>query len=318
MLRGLLIVALAAVPLAVAAPQGGTLVAFVSAEAEDRLVVVQPITGQVLARVRMPPGPHNVAASKRAVVVTSPPAGAVTILDPRSYRILAVIRGFGSPHDVELAPDGRYAYVTDERRGQVAVLSLTTRRVVRRVDVGAGPHDLAVGSGGGRVWVTHGPRARTLTVLDTERPSQARVVRRLRAGGAAHDIAADPDGARFYVTYWHAPYVAALARSGRLLYRARLGTEPHHVATGGVRLWIADHTAGTVYVLDATTGTRLFSAPAGAGAHHVDVEAGIAVVVSHDAGTVTAIYADGRLLGDRARVTRIGRGLHGVALVFNP
>ena len=55
-----------------------------------------------------------------------------------------MFRGLRSPHDVELAPDGRYAYVTEERGGTVAVLSLTTRRIVRRVAVGAGPHDLAV------------------------------------------------------------------------------------------------------------------------------------------------------------------------------
>ena len=49
--------------------------------------------------------------------------------------VLKVFRGLRSPHDVELAPDGRYAYVTEERSGTVAVLSLTTRRIVRRVPV---------------------------------------------------------------------------------------------------------------------------------------------------------------------------------------
>src|SRR5687767_14832786 len=85
------------VPGATAArPEGGTLVAFAAAESEDRLIVVQPITGQIFARIRVPDGPHNVASSPNGgvVLVTSPPAGRVTLVDGRTYRVLKTLGGF--------------------------------------------------------------------------------------------------------------------------------------------------------------------------------------------------------------------------------
>jgi DNA-binding beta-propeller fold protein YncE len=108
-------------PGAAARPTGGTLVAFVSAEDDDELVAVQPITGEVLRRLAVANGPHNVAAAPdgRSVLVTSPPAGRVTLVDARMRRVVKVFGGFGSPHDVEVAPDSRYAYVTDEHGGRL-------------------------------------------------------------------------------------------------------------------------------------------------------------------------------------------------------
>lgn len=300
-----------------ARPGGGTLVAFAAAESDDRLVVVQPITGQILARIRVPDGPHNVAASPngRVVLVTSPPAGRITLVDGRQYGVLKTLGGFGTPHDVEVSPDSRFAYVTDERRGQLVVVSLTSRRVVRRVAVGAGPHDLAVSPNGRRVWITHGRHQIFLTHVDSSRPARARVLRRLGAVGAPHDIAFAPDGRRVWVTYWQEAVVGAFAaRSGHLVLRRPVGVLPHHVAVDSSRVWISDHEGGRGFVLSAHTGRILRAFSTGPSPHHVAIEAGVAVVVSHDAGTLTSF----RERGARIRTTRVGRGLHGVALVFGP
>jgi DNA-binding beta-propeller fold protein YncE len=300
-----------------ARPAGGTLVAFASAESEDRLLVVQPITGEILARLRVPDGPHNVAASPdgRVVLVTSPPAGRVTLVDGRSYRVLKTLGGFAYPHDVEVSPDSRFAYVTDERRGEVVVVSVTRRRVVRRLAVGAGPHDLAVSPDGRRLWITHGRHQTWLTHVDSSKPARARVLRRLGAVGAPHDIAFAPHGRRVWVTYWQEAVVGAFsARSGRLVLRRPVGTLPHHVAVDRHRVWISDHEGGRGYVLSERTGRVVRTFSSGPSPHHVSIAAGVAVVVSHDAGTLTA-FRDG---GARIRSVRVGRGLHGVALVFNP
>lgn len=302
---------------AAARPEGGTLVAFAAAESEDRLIVVQPITGQIFARIRVPDGPHNVASSPngRVVLVTSPPAGRVTLVDGRTYRVLKTLGGFAYPHDVEVSPDSRFAYVTDERRGQLVVLSLTARRIVHRVAVGAGPHDLAVSPNGRRVWITHGRHQTWITHVDSSRPARARVLRRLGGVGAPHDIAFAPDGRRVWVTYWQEAVVGAFAaRSGRLVLRRPVGVLPHHVAVDSSRVWISDHEGARGFVLSTRTGRVLRSFSTGPSPHHVAIEAGVAVVVSHDAGTLTA-FRDG---GARIRSTRVGRGLHGVALVFGP
>ena len=313
----------ALVPLAGASTLGGGERAFVVAEDDDMLVAIE-LPRAVVARVRLPNGPHNVAASPegRYVAVTSPPAGALTLIRPHPVRVLATIRGLDSPHDVEFGRDPRerepsgaaYAYVTEERGAAVAVVDLRARRVVRRVAVAAGPHDLAVSPDGRRVWVTHDPRAAHITILDTTRPEAATVRSRLAAWGAAHDIAWSANGRRVWITYWGRGMVAAFdARSGRRIVARRVGTDVHHVTTApsGSVVWVTDHVRGRAVRVSLYARTReMFLV--GPAPHHIAVGPfrGHVVAASHASGRI-AVYDP---LARRLFFRRVGRGLHGVAI----
>lgn len=317
MKRLLVVVALAAAAAAAASPQGGTLVAFVSDEHAHELIAVEPMSGKIVRRIAVPRGPHNVAASPdgRWVLVTSPPAGMVTIVDARTYDVVARFRAFNRPHDVEVAPDSRYAYVTEEGTGYVAVMSLTQRRVVRIVWVASRPHDLAVRPDGKRVWVTHDRRARTLTILDTTRPSRASIVGRTGASGA-HDIGFSADGLHVWLTYWNTRVIGrmrAYSGMGRIAMQATVGTQPHHVLATRRNVWVTDHGAPRAFVL-TRRGRLVRELRTGPKPHHVAVGAGVAVVVG-STGTLT-VFREETL--ERIRAIRIGHHLHGVALVFNP
>jgi YVTN family beta-propeller protein len=308
----LAVVALTLAPGSAARPAGGVLLAFVSAEAEDRLVAVEAASGRIQRRLEVADGPHNVAATAdgRFVLVTSPPAGTVTLVDGHALEILKVFSRLGRPHDVEIGPGGRRAYVTEEDRGRVTVIDLVTRRIARSVPVGPRPHDLAVSRNGREVWITHGPRQLEITVLDA---SNGRVAGRVRAGGAAHDISFSPYGRRVWVTYWGEPRIAAFAaRSRRLLFQARAGVVPHHVAVARTRVYVSDHKTGDLLVLSAR-GRVLGSRPLGPGAHHVAVLRGFVAGVSHDDGALT-VYVRGKKLHSK----RVGKGLHGLALALIP
>ena len=305
-----------------AAPSGGTPVAFVSAEHDDRLVAVAVGSGRVLARIPVGDGPHNVAAGRglRYVLVTSPPAGVVTLVDAFTRRVVNVYRGLRSPHDVEFAP-GRapFAYVTEERGGTLAVLSLSSGRIVRRVAVGRGPHDLAVSPDGSRVWVTHGRGFPSITIVATDRPDGARVVGSAGARGA-HDIAFAPDGRSVWVTYWDSGLVGrirAYRRTGRLRLQERVGRLVHHVQTDAVtgEVWTTDHMTGRTALVSARSG-RVRRAVSGCpGAHHAAfVGTASVVVVCQDADGI-AVY-DRRTW--RPRLVRVGRHPHGVAVAVVP
>lgn len=323
MLRALITVVLAALVAAGAARAGGGELAYVTVEDMDELVAVDPYSSTVTARLRVPHGPHNLAVStdRRYLLVTSPPAGAVTLVDAfPPANVLKVFRGLRSPHDVELAPDGRYAYVTEERGGTVAVLSLTTRRIVRRVPVGAGPHDLAVRPDGRRVWVTHGPGSRLITILRTDRPAQATVLGHV-GSLPAHDIAFARNGLFVWVTYWGSGglvgEIRAYERTGRLRLQQFVGTLVHHVEVDvGGRLWATDHASGRVLRLSRLNGRPVFGFGGCPGAHHVAIGPGHGYVAAacHDAGTL-AIYDP-----ETKRVARVpvGPGPHGVAIAFVP
>ena len=305
------------------AASGGAELAYVALEDEDAVAAVMLDTGEVTARIPVPRGPHNVtvAGDGRSVLVTSPPAGAVTLVDAfPPAKVLKVFRGLRSPHDVELAPDGRYAYVTEERGGTVAVLSLTTRRIVRRVSVGAGPHDLAVRPDGRRVWVTHGPGSRLITILRTDRPALATVLGHV-GSLPAHDIAFARNGLFVWVTYWGSAglvgEIRAYERTGRLRLQQLVGTLVHHVEVDvGGRLWATDHVAGRVLRLSSSSGRPVFGFGGCPGAHHVAIGPGHGYVAAacHDAGTL-AMYDP-----ETKRVARVpvGPGPHGVAIAFVP
>lgn len=314
MLRTLIFAALALLLLAGAggaAPAQRSL-AYVAAEGEDRVVVVDVGRGRVLARIAVPAGPHNLTATAdgRIVVVTNQPAGRITIIDGRRFRVLRTIGGFLSPHDVKLSPDGRTAYVTDEARGTLDVLDTGSGRLLRRLAAGAGAHDLATGD---FAWVTHGARRTPLTLFDLgPQPRRPTPSGTLDVRGAAHDVVMVPDTADVFVSYWEAGTVARVRLGGsRVLWRRTVGTVTHHLAFdvySGQRLWVTDR-AGRVLLLSARSGAVLERFGGCAGPHHVAVAtARRAVVACNSAGTVG-------VFDDRAGLVRsiaVGRGPHGV------
>ncbi len=305
---------LALVPAASAARTGGTPVAFVSAERADQLVAVDLPTGNVIARIRVPPGPHNVAATgDRWVMVTSPPAGAVTLVDARSLRVVKIFRGFGYPHDVEI--DGGRAYVTDEARGQLVVISIAGRRVIARVPVGPRPHDVAVGD---LAIVTHGPSQPDLTLVEVSDLDRLRAVRRMAVGGPAHDISKQPDTANIYLTYWGSGVVGAVdGGRGRVLWRRQIGSLVHHVQFDyfhGRRLWVTDHETGRAYLLSSRDGRILRSLGGCPGAHHVAFTPRLAAFACHDSSSLL-VYDTATA---RTRPIRVGAGPHGLAVAVRP
>jgi DNA-binding beta-propeller fold protein YncE len=312
----LLLVLGASAPHSAGRPTGGNAVAFVAAEAQDRLVAVQLSPRRILKRFAVADGPHNVATSQRFVLVTSPPAGRITVVDAFRLRVVRTLGRLSYPHDVEVLPGGRYAFVTEERGNRIAVVSLATRRVVRRVAVPARPHDLALSPNGRRVWVTHGPDQGAMTILDTTRPARTFVRGSIRAHGASHDIAFAPDGRRVWVTYWGSNRVGAFdARSGRLLFSRTAGRLLHHVAAGE-RVWVTDHEGGRAFVLSPGDGRVVRAVAVGPSPHHVAFYGSFAAVVSHDAGTMSVFVArNGQRSGPPFRV---GRALHGIAVAVVP
>ena len=311
--------ALLLVPGAAARTHGGALYAYVSLEHENEVAVVDVGQRRVLDRIRVARGPHNVAATRfrdpDLVLVTSPPAGTVTVL--RRFReVVKVFRGLRSPHDVEVSPDNRWAYVTEEHGSRVLVLSLTRLRIAGAVRVMAGPHDLAVRRGGREVWVTHGSSGKAVTVLDTSRPARPRVAARIASAGAPHDIAFAPSGKQAWITYWNSPWVGLFFADGRrLVRRVRVGTLPHHVLVGRT-VWVTDHGSGRAYLLRPHDGRRVVSVTVGSRPHHVAILQGRAAVVSSEENTL--VVFDERSGRRVSAPLRVGEHPHGVALIWGP
>jgi DNA-binding beta-propeller fold protein YncE len=296
---------------------GGAEEAYVALEDEDVVAAVSLDTGVVSARIRVPDGPHNVTVTGdgRFVLVTSPPAGRVTLIDGFRHRVVKTFAGFGYPHDVEV--EGRYAYVTDEERGHLVQLDVRARRVVGRFDVGPRPHDVAVGD---VALVTHGSAHPALTVVEVSGPRRGEVLGELAAGGPAHDISEQPDSATAFVTYWGSGAVGAVDWGrGRVLWKRSVGDLVHHVQfdhVHGRRLWVTDHRTGDVLALSSWTGRVLRRLRGCPGAHHVHFGPGRGRVVAacHDSGTILVFDP---VSGTKTAIA-VGAGPHGIAIAFVP
>jgi len=264
--------------------------ALVTAETENRLAAVDVASGKVARRITLPPDPEFVAADRRVVVVVSPSAGAVTLLDRSSLRPIRILRGFGSPHIAELSPDGRYVYVTDDARGQLVVIRLSNGRLLARIPVGAEAHHFAVRPNGRRVWLALGESARTIVVVDTSDPTHPRVVGHFDPGFPVHDLSFAPDGRRVWLTSASGQDIGVFSsRTHRLVDRVPGGAPPQHVVFDGRRAYIASGYGSQLEMTGATSGHVLRVIHAPYGSFNLDAAGGFVAAASLLRGTL-AIY----------------------------
>ena len=261
MLRALIVAAVSAALCAGGASArtgGGAPTAFATLERSSQVVGVDLGSGRIVARIRVPAGPRDVASyGARHLLVTSPRAGAVTLIDTFEARVLHVWRGFGRPTNV--ATNGAFAYVTDEARNQLAIIDLATWKLTGRVAIRPTPRDVAVGDA---ALLTHADASSNLTVAElTWNHGRVLRFRHFPAGGSATEISRQADSAYAYVTYSRSGTVGALDWGTETLrWKRTVGTELSAIAVDdyqGFRLWVADRATGSVLFLSARDGRVL-------------------------------------------------------------
>ncbi len=254
--------------------------ALVTAETENRVLLVDLRTGRVLRRMTMPRDPENVVGGPLAVVVSAS-AGTVTLLDPSNGVVARRIRGFDSPHIPSIAPGGRYAYVTDDAAGTLSVIRLKDGARVATIAVGAGAHHLSASPDGRRLWVALGETARRIVILDASDPARPRVIGGFDPGAPVHDVAFAPGGHRVWVTSATGPDVSVLdTRSHRLLFRVPVGPGPQHVVFAGGAAYVTSGYGSRLEEVDLATGRVLRSRHTPYGSFELDAGHGYVVTSS--------------------------------------
>lgn len=318
MLRALIVAALACAACAGGASartEGGTPAAFVTLERSSELVGVDLSTGDIVARISVPAGPREVASyGARYVLVTSPPAGAVTLVDAFTHRVEKTWRGFGRPSDV--AVEGEYAYVTDMARDRLAVIDLATRKIVGRAHVGPRPRSVAVGD---LALVTHGLAHVQVSVVEIHRPRAPRRIARVSVPGPAFDISEQPDSNLAYVTNRQRGGVGAINTIGRIRWWRPVGAFTHSVQFDyyhGRRLWVTDRDEGTVLALAShRNGRVLRRLPGCPGARGLSLVGSAWIVAACPGASALGFWSQRSW---KRTLVRVGRGPHGVAEVVLP
>ena len=202
-------------------------------------------------------------APHSALLILAKEDNALVIVDPASLKVTAKLPVGPDPHEVIASPDGTTAYISNYGGGAyntLTVVDLAARKVLPVIDLGAlrGPHGLAYA--GGRVWFTaeaakaigsYDPATKNvdwimgtgqnrthmiyvspgLNQIVTTNVSSASVSIMEKIGGAAATGPSNGD--------WKETVVAV----GR-------GSEGFDVSPEGKQIWVANAVDGTVSIID--------------------------------------------------------------------
>jgi YVTN family beta-propeller protein len=278
-------------------------VVWVSVEDDQRVVAIDLRARKVIRRLRVSGTPHNVTITGDTVAVALQDSGRVALI--RKGKVNEVELG-GSPHDVK--PFRELVVVANEGAARLDLVSVPGD-LVDSIALKANPHDLAIAPDRRTAWVTL-DGSDEMAVVNLER---RRVLRYVPTGSRPHDLIFTPDG-RLWVTDWGGG-LHVFSRRGRLLRTFSVGVEAHHLAfspgTGRQEVWLTDHGAHRVFVIDVGTLKVEAELDTGGAPHHVAItpDGRWAVVVDHDGDRILVYRARTRRLVARIPV---GEGPHGV------
>ena len=286
--------------LAAAAP-----LAFVTADTESHVAVVDLLAGAVRRRIETQPGPRSVERVGDVAVVAHTVSGAVSVLHPSGVR--HEIHGFEEPRYTAAARDGRHAFVTDSGRVAVATVDVVRGEVVARLKLHLWPRHLSLSRDGRTLWIGLGTASPELAVVDVTDPRRPRLHGTVRPPFAAHDVGFAPSG-RVWVTAGEARTIAVYDR-GRVHVLAA-DAAPQHVTFLDGRAFVTSGDDGTLRVYDERAARLLRTTRVPVGSYNVQFAAGRVITPSLNAGTLCVLDAGGV---ERARV-RVAASSHDACL----
>jgi DNA-binding beta-propeller fold protein YncE len=153
--------------------------------------------GHAVARIGPFTQPGGIAAVAGRIALVDVGADTVSLLDPRTLRILARARaGAGPTHDAA-GPDGRL-YVVDTRGGELLTFATRPRlALINRLALPGRPYGIVAEPGRDRLWVTE-TGSNTLVELAIGSP-RPRVLQRIATVRQPNSVAADPTTGEVFV-----------------------------------------------------------------------------------------------------------------------
>jgi DNA-binding beta-propeller fold protein YncE len=288
---------------AVAAPfalRGGVAYAYVTADTESHVAVVDLRSGIVVHRIPTRPGPRSVERVGDVAVVAHTVIGAVCILE--GFGVRHVLDTFEEPRYTAAARDGRHAFVTDSGRVELLTVDVVRGEIVGRVKLRLWPRHLSLSRDGRTLWVGLGTASPELAVVDVSDPRRPRLKGSVRPAFAAHDIGFAPSG-RVWVTAGEDSRISA---HGRVL--AADGA-PQHVTFLGGHAFVTSGNDGTLRVYDEASARLLRTTVVPVGSYNVQFCDGRVLTPSLNAGTLCVLDAGGRI----ARRARVAASCHDAA-----
>ncbi len=221
----------------------------VTAEGKKELVVVDPRTAKITARIPTNRDlSHMVTASRdgRRAYVTSLSAGGVSIIDLTAGKVLQFVETGRHAEGVDITPDGREVWVTNRGANTISLIDTKTAKVTATIKAGEfpirvkftpdGKRALVSFTGSGDVGVfdtaTRAEIKRIALGRDSVAKTDGRVFqKRFGTSSAPVGLFIEPDGRRAWVAASHADVVVVIDLDQLRVDDAWVaGTEPDGLA----------------------------------------------------------------------------------------
>lgn len=214
-------------------------------------------------------GPEIQQETGATILVTNRADASVSLIDARTFEVVAELPVGDGPHEVALDRARGLAYVASYDQGDavedsvsVSVVDVPNRLVVRNLYVPGrrALHGIVLSADGSRLWLSAENEQEVLE-LDTE---TGEVLARFHTGGQwTHVVEAARDGTILYAADMARGEVAFIDRetAGVRVVHSGDGAEGLDLSPDGSELWVANRAENTVSVLDAETGERIATIP---------------------------------------------------------
>jgi YVTN family beta-propeller protein len=250
------------------------------------------------AAVRSAPSSANAPASPSA----GAPAGApASLADPTVAETVAVA---GTPSDIQVAPNGEFAYITSQGPDVITVLDTATDRISKRIPIPQGQPQFVSFSPDGQtayvsVYSDSGSVKPLIAYIDTAAGTVTATV------PVNNDLpgpsVVSPDGRYLYVPNHNMTMGAPNGKiidvidtaQKRVVHNIPVAMNPHWIVfgAGGQYLYVSDHMSSLVTVLNARTNSVVKTIPVGLTPHGEAISPGgsTLAVTSYDGNFVTFI-----------------------------
>lgn len=178
---------------------------YLSNEDEGLASVLDPVSGKILAEIKVGLEPEGVGISPdgKQVLVTSESSNMVHIISVDKNELVANVLVGARPREVAFSSDGKYFWVTSEVAGQVSKVERSTNRILvvnnrlrREINPRVKPKGLVLSPDESRLYISLG-RGNAIAVLD---PETLELQGSIPVGRRVWGLALSRDGKRLYAT----------------------------------------------------------------------------------------------------------------------
>jgi YVTN family beta-propeller protein len=213
--------------------------------------------------------------------VTDEVSGDMTVIDAKSYNVLATVPLGKRPRGIHPSPDGKTIYVAlsgspiagpdvdestlpppDKSADGVGVFDVAQNKVVRIMKAGSDPENFDVSKDGTQLFISNEDEE-AVSVVDI---ASGTVVKSLKVGAQPEGVKVTPDGKLVWVTSEETGTIAVLdPAAGKIIKTFKVGHRPRSVAflPDGSKAYINAENDGTVVLVDAVKYKMIEAIPLG-------------------------------------------------------